>query len=486
MERKLIDFIRVLRNADVRISTAESIDAMRAMALIGYADRDLLKNALGSALAKTQEEKDSFDYCFDHFFAFSDSSNDSNNASEEEPSAGEEPSADKEPSAGEEPSTGGGPSTNQTDNAQAAASNGEGSATDALAMLLQNGNSAGGSAAIDAAMVQAADAVGLKNIQIFTQKGQFSRRLLMEMGLGQLQDTIHELEQSESQDDHQLAAKLKQQLAQLQDRVRNYVEEQYLLFAGNSGKQLREDVIKKARLSNLDAIYYRDMQGLIRKMAKKLASQHARRKKIYKRGMLDAGKTIRYNVANDGILFNTYWKSKRKDRPKVLVICDISGSVALYSRFLLMLVYSLHDVLPDVRAFAFSSQLGEVSEVLKQYPLQQAMEIVNAEWGMGSTDYGSALEDFCELCLDDINQQTTIIMLGDGRNNNGDPKAELLKQVYDRCQRLLWINPESKPLWGSGDSEMPLYSVYCHEAAECNTLSQLERIISRLLRVTLK
>jgi uncharacterized protein with von Willebrand factor type A (vWA) domain len=471
MERKLIDFIRVLRNADVRISTSESIDAMRAMALVGYEDRMLLKNALGSALAKTQEEKESFDYCFEHFFSFADSSNDETSSEE----------SDDHASAGEASEQAG----NEAATTQSGGDLGD-SGQDSLASLLQNSNSANGSAAIDAAIVQAGDAVDLKNIQIFTQKGQFSRRMMMEMGLAELQDTIHELEQSENSTDHQLASQLKQQLAQLQERVRNYVEEQYLLFAGNSGKQLREDVIRKAKLSNLDAIYYRDMQGLIRKMAKKLASQHARRKKIYKRGQLDAGKTIRYNVANDGILFDTYWKSKRKDRPKVMVLCDVSGSVALYSRFLLMLLYSLHDVLPDVRAFAFSSQLGEVSDVLKNYQLEQAMEIVNAEWGMGSSDYGSSLEDFCDLCLDDINQHSTIIILGDGRNNNGDPKGDLLKQIYDRCQRLLWINPESKPLWGSGDSEMPLYSVYCHEAAECNTLNQLERIISRLLRVTLK
>lgn len=476
MERKLIDFIRVLRNADVRVSTSESIDAMHVLDMVGYENRGILKTALGSALAKTLDEKESFSYCFDHFFSFTDQrqENDTDSVNRQDGAAEDNSSQ---------------PSVSPPNNDGAANdSMGEGeSAGQALEnMLMQSSSSGGSGPALDAAMVQAANAVNLKEIQIFTQKGQFSRKILLEMGLSELQNNIHNLEQSEDSDDHALAQLLKQRLAQLQDRVRNYVEEQYLLFAGNSGKRLREDVIRRARLSNLDAIYYRDLQGLIRKMAKKLASQHARRTKIYKRGQLDAGKTIRHNVANDGILFDTYWKSKRKDRPKVLVICDVSGSVALYARFLLMLLYSLHDVLPHVRSFAFSSRLGEVTDTLKDYPLEQAIELVNKEWGMGSSDYGSSLDDLCDLCLNDVDQNTTIIMLGDGRNNNGDPNALRMKELFERCQRLLWINPESRSLWGSGDSEMPLYSVYCHEAAECNTLGQLERIISRLLRISLK
>ncbi|MGI9292960.1 MAG: VWA domain-containing protein, partial [Pseudomonadales bacterium] len=350
-----------------------------------------------------------------------------------------------------------------------------------LAELLQQNDAA----AIAVEMARAGDAIDVSNIQIFTQKGQYSRRMLQEMGLDALQDQIHALEQSEDAAQHALASELKQQLEWLRDQVRNFVEQQFLLFASNSGQKLREEVLKKARLSSLDMHYHHDMQLLVRKMAKKLASQHARRKRVFKKGQLDAGKTIGRNIPNDGILFDTHWKSKRRERPKVFAICDVSGSVSLYARFLLMLLYSLHEVLPKVRAFAFSSRLGEVSETFKQYPLEKAIELVNIEWGMGSTDYGRAFEDFSELCLDSIDNHSTIIILGDARNNNGAAKADLLKTLYERSQRVLWINPESKSIWGSGDSEMPRYAAYCHDANECNTLAQLENIVSRLLRLTL-
>ncbi|MGI9293222.1 MAG: VWA domain-containing protein, partial [Pseudomonadales bacterium] len=292
-------------------------------------------------------------------------------------------------------------------------------------------------------------------------------------------------EQATDTAEHQLANTLKARQEWLRDRTRDYVEQQYLLFASNAGQQLREDVLRKARMSSLDALYYRDMQRLIQKMAKKLVSQHARRKRIYKKGQLNAGKTIRRNIPNDGILFNTYWKYKRKDRPKVYAICDVSGSVALYARFLLILLYSLHEVLPRLKAFAFSSHLGDVTETVEHYPVEQAIELINRQWGMGSTDYGAAWEDFADLHLADIDNRSTIIVLGDGRNNYGEPQIDILRDLYGRCQRLLWINPESKSLWGSGDSEMLRYSAYCHHVAECNTLGQLERIVSRLLRVTL-
>ncbi|MGI9285506.1 MAG: VWA domain-containing protein [Pseudomonadales bacterium] len=463
MDRKLVDFIRVLRNADVRVSTSESIDAMHATALLGYENRGLLKHALSSSLAKSEAEKESFDYCFEHFFScndFTEAPVASNQLSESEIGAAE--------------STLENAATEQAMQVQDAVQ------LDSLAELLQQNDAA----AIAVEMARAGDAIDLSNIQIFTQKGQYSRRMLQEMGLDALQDQIHALQQSEDAAQHALANELKQQLEWLRDQVRNFVEQQFLLFASNSGQKLREEVLKKARLSSLDMHYHRDMQLLVRKMAKKLASQHARRKRVFKKGQLNAGKTIGRNIPNDGILFDTYWKSKRRERPKVFAICDVSGSVSLYARFLLMLLYSLHEVLPKVRAFAFSSRLGEVSETFKQYPLEKAIELVNLEWGMGSTDYGRAFEDFSELCLDSIDNHSTVIILGDARNNNGAAKTELLKTLYERSQRVLWINPESKSIWGSGDSEMPRYAAYCHDASECNTLVQLENIVSRLLRLT--
>ena len=151
--------------------------------------------------------------------------------------------------------------------------------------------------------------------------------------------------------------------------------------------------------------------------------------------------------------------------------------------FLLLFLYSLQDVLPKVRSFAFSSHLGEVSSYFDEYPVEKAIELVNWKYG-GATDYGSSLRDFARLALDDINSNTTVIILGDARNNNGDPALEIMQAIYQRARQVIWLNPESRRVWGSGDSEMLRYQSACHFSAECNNLKQLERIVDQLLKST--
>jgi uncharacterized protein with von Willebrand factor type A (vWA) domain len=194
-------------------------------------------------------------------------------------------------------------------------------------------------------------------------------------------------------------------------------------------------------------------------------------------------KTMRRGIASDGVMFNIYWRQIRKEKPQILAVCDVSGSVAAYAKFLLMFLYSLQDVLPKVRSFAFASQLGEVSSYFDEYPVEKAIELVNWKYG-GATDYGNSLRDFARLALDDINSNTTVIMLGDARNNNGDPALEIMQAIYQRARQVIWLNPESRRVWGSGDSEMLRYQSACHFSAECNNLKQLERIVDQLLKST--
>ena len=219
------------------------------------------------------------------------------------------------------------------------------------------------------------------------------------------------------------------------------------------------------------------------KMAKKLAALHSRRKKVFKRGQLNVPRTLRHNMSYDGAIFDLHWKSVKIDRPKVFAICDVSGSVANYARFMLMFLYSLEEVMPKVRSFAFSSDLAEVTELFERYAIEDAIAKTIRDYSGGSTDYGQALMDFKKLCLDEVDNRTTIIILGDARNNYGDPHTELLKELYDRCKRLIWLNPEPRNAWGVGDSEMRRYAAYCHQVDECNSLMHLERIVGNLLRV---
>jgi len=244
-----------------------------------------------------------------------------------------------------------------------------------------------------------------------------------------------------------------------------------------------EDVLSKTRLSNIEHTYLHRVHDLVRKMAKKLAARHSHKRREYRRGQLNMPRTMRAGIANDGLMFDVHWRRTRKEKPQILAICDVSGSVAAYAKFLLLFLYSLQDVLPRVRSFAFSSNLGEVSELFEQYPVEKAIELVNWKYG-GATDYGTALTDFANLALDDINSNTTVIILGDARNNKGDPKLEIMQSIYQRSRQVIWLNPESRRAWATGDSEMQRYQSACHFAAECNNLKQLERIIDQLLKST--
>jgi hypothetical protein len=297
------------------------------------------------------------------------------------------------------------------------------------------------------------------------------------MGEEQIRNTVIALEQNESP----ALPVLQRYRDILREQVRDYVEREYLLLAEGKTQQFMDDILSKTRLNNIEHLYLHKVHALIRKMAKKLATRHSRKQKRQKRGQLDMAKTLRKGIPNDGVMFTTYWRKVRKEKPQILAVCDVSGSVAAYSKFLLLFLYSLQDILPKVRSFAFSSYLGEVSSYFDDYSVEKAIELVNWKYG-GATDYGSSLMDFAELAMDDINSNTTVIILGDARNNNGDPKLDILQSVFQRARQVIWLNPESRRSWGSGDSEMLRYQSACHFSAECNNLKQLERIIDQLLK----
>lgn len=498
MDRTLTNFIRALRNSDVRISTAETLDAFAAVELVGYEDRAALKRSLALVLPKTADEKAAFDVCFDRFFAVEDVSGQRHEHAfgddDAEPEAsdagdgeggqgggGEREPGQAAPASGKKKKTKGPRAEQQAGPAEEEEDLGPGAMAEAessLGQLLMHDSKV----ELSVAMAQAGEAVDVRQIQVFTQKGLYTRRILEEMGLGDLNREISGLRQSRQVPERRLGQELAHRREWLREQVRDYVERQFLLHADATGKRLREELLRKVKLSNVEQRNFRLIQEVVLKMAKKLTALHSRRKKVFKRGQLNVPRTLRHNMAYDGAIFDLHWKSVKVDRPKVFAICDVSGSVAAYARFMLMFLYSLEEVMPKVRSFAFSSDLAEVTELFERNGIEDAIAKTLRDYAGGSTDYGQAFSDFKRLCLDEVDNRTTIIILGDARNNYGDPRAEILKEMYDRCKRLIWLNPESRNSWFVGDSEMRRYMAYSHQAEECNSLMHLERIVGNLLR----
>jgi len=466
MQKPLGDFIHVLREHGVPVSPAESLDAMQATRLIGIAQPQLLCSVLGMTLAKTQDHLLVLEALFDQFFQRNDLVIlDNQDEAHEEMSSTDTPETTEAQSSEDDPPT---PNNNDAQTAAADAS--------PLGQQLMDNEQAALSVAIAAAGAQ----TGVQKMQAITQQSQVAYRIMQEIGGQALSQELLEL--SEMPDQATRFNELKRRQQQLQQQVREYVEQQYLLFTLPKGQQLRTKNLQRVKLTNVDHHYQAQMGQLIQKAAKKLASMHSRRRKVSKRGILDVRRTIAANAAYDGLLFHTKWKTTRIERPKVLVLCDVSGSVSRVARFLLLFLHSLQDVLPKVRSFVFASDLGEVTELFERLQVEDALAEIMQQWANRPTDYGRALEDFKRLALDDLDPKTTVIMLGDARNNQSDGRTDIWQQVYQRSQRVLWLNPEGRFSWDSGDSIMGEYAPYCSKVEPCNSLNDINRILNSLLK----
>jgi uncharacterized protein with von Willebrand factor type A (vWA) domain len=471
MTEVLGDFIRALRAADVRVSTSESIDAGNVVDLVGFGDRMMLRNGLSQVLAKSEDEKEAFRETFDRFFAFDQFKSRGQSEAGEDSEQGDDEDGENGSQQGQSggmPGPGGGGMEGEP--------SGDMPSAEDLVEMLESGDQA----ALQMALAEAARQAQLNRIRLFTQRGMYVRRMMEIMGLNGLQD---EIERREDRGEQGRADALRGLRDQLRQDVRDYVEKQLEIFTANSGRQLREEVLSQVRLGNIDARDMKIMRVLVAKMAKRLVALHSRRKKVDKRGQLDVRRTIRANVEFDGLMFHTIWKQQKIDRPKVMAICDVSGSVAQVARFLLMFLYSIQEVLPRVRSFAFSGQLGETTRMFETTrKIEDAITSALREHGGGSTDYGQAFVDFERLALDDVDHRTTVLILGDGRSNYGNPRGDILKKIHARARRVIWLNPEPQSMWNSGDSEMKRLQPYCDSAKTCASLKDLERVVSELLR----
>ena len=297
----LRDFIHILRSSDLRVSTSESIDAMNVVSKIGFNNKSLLRDSLSFSLAKTLREKEIFNECFDNFFK----ENYMNLKHNELPQEKFEEDIELE----------------ELNNLEKKQKN--------LEELYKNSDKT----SLMTAMALASRDANLQDIKLFTQVGMFTRKIFDEMGLETLNNDIF---QASRQGNTERESELKNIRESLRLEIRDYVENQVKLRTTNAGKQLREDALSQMRLTQADKSDYQIMSGIIKKMARRLISVHSRRKRKSQRGMLDIRSTIRANQEYDGILFETIWKKTKVDRPKIVALCDVSGSVANVSRFFLM------------------------------------------------------------------------------------------------------------------------------------------------------
>jgi uncharacterized protein with von Willebrand factor type A (vWA) domain len=450
MRQDLHRFFRAARGAGVRVSPAESIDAMKAVADVGFADRNILRDTLLLTLAKSQDEKQALAACFDLFFS--------------RPEVKEETAPEDAAESAEADSI------NESQSGNAGAPPPE---LGELAQMLMSRDRN----AIAAAMANAANAASLSDIRYFTQRGIFSTRILDRLGIQRLRDDLDALTATNPAEAERLAAALEG----LRENVRDVVNQALLLYGREESENLRHEILRNAPLARLERRQVEQMQALIRAIARRLRERYSKPRKRQRRGHLDIRRTLRRNAAWGGVPFLTSWKRRHRDRPQIVAICDVSGSVAQVSDFFLLLIHSLHEVVDDVRSFAFSGNLIDVSDILDTKSPEEAMSEIMSKVGFGSSDYGGSLLDFEKGWIRTVTPKTTVIVLGDARTNNLDPRADILRRISERSKRLVWLNPEGRMAWGWGDSEMPRYAAFCSVVRQCATAKQLERAVSDIV-----
>lgn len=448
MDSILAGFVRALRAAGAEASTAETIDAARAVALMGYAQRDNLKAALGLALAKSEEEKQIHDQVFDLYF-------------------GLPPQASRSASADSESST----APARTGDAQ----------VDALLDLAAPQAGGQPSDALRTALARAAANAGVDEIRFATQSSYFTRQMLQAMGIAPLEARLAQLQSMAGDEAGAQARQLASARERLQRQARALVDQRFALFGKPATEAFMTEIAVTRTLGRMAPAEMERMKTAVARMARKLAARHARRQRVELRGQLDFRRTMRANAGHDGMPFSLVWKHRRRDKPRIVAVCDVSGSVASHVRFLLLFLYALHDAVGDLRSFAFSNRLQDVVQPLESLPFDDAMALILKEVGNGSTDYGQAWLDLHDRHWDAIDRRTTVIVLGDGRSNGSDPRLDLFAQLADRAKRVVWLSPEPPGRWGSGDSALLRYRPYCTSMSHCASAADLERTLDEAL-----
>ncbi len=273
-----------------------------------------------------------------------------------------------------------------------------------------------------------------------------------------------------------------QELERTRLGVRDHVRDELLR------RTLRPREDQRQRLEHLPFTSLSDeevaeVRRAVRRLAEKLRGKARVRRRHAETGAIDVRRTLRASWRTLGVPVAPQRRKRRPDRPKLVVLCDVSDSVRLAARFMLELVYALQELFADTRSFVFVSELGEVTKLFAKESVGHALARVFAGEAVSLTDnsnYGRVLARFHREHLGVVDRRTTVVVIGDGRNNYQADEAWALEDVRRRARALLWINPERRGSWSIGDSAMNAYAPRCTRVLEVACAAELEAV-ARLL-----
>ncbi len=474
----LAGFVTELRAAGLPVSLTENLDAMEAVQHIPIEDRVAFKYALGSTLVKSNSHWRAFETVFEVYFSL--------RGPEYKLAEGDESDLDamwremqEQIQQGQSQMTQGGSMDQLTPEEIAqmlmqALLNGDQAMMRALARQsvqrfagMEPGRPVGGTYYLYRT---------LRNLDL---EGMLEK--LMEASREQVGGELTELEERLERDEYNDRIEKFKQEIESEIRRRLVADRGAEAMAKTLRKPLPEDV----EFMHASRDEMQNLKKALQPLTRKLAARLARKRKHGRKGPLDFRNTVRHSLSYGGVPAEPKFKYPRPAKPELMVIADISGSVAAFARFTLMLVYAIQGQFSKVRSFVFIDGIDEVTDYFKgEEDIANAIHRVNTEadvvWVDGHSDYGHAFEVFWERYGKDVGPKTTVLLLGDARNNYHASQSWVVKEMRQKARHVYWLNPEPRSYWNTGDSIVGDYGAHTDGVYECRNLRQLEGFVEKL------
>jgi uncharacterized protein with von Willebrand factor type A (vWA) domain len=453
----MVDFIRVLRAAGVRVSLAESMDAMRGVRELGVHERDVFRLAMRATLVKEARDQAAFEYFFPLFFGQStppmENIPDGLNAADQQ----------------------------KLEDALQSLMGDLQALRELLRQALQ------GQPFSPDQLGQAGANSGLNATDEMNARPYIERRMNRQMGLNEIQQMIdrlmEELAAMGMSDEAQaeVREKLEANAAGLAEQVSQYVGASLAERMADREPDPKPDLqdVPFTRLGDEEVAAIREE---IRRLAARLRSRAALRQRRARTGQLDPRRMMRANMRYDGVPLEMRFRTHHV-KPALVLICDISTSMRYCAEFLLTLVYALQDQVAKTNSYVFIGDLVDISMVFAEQEPMRAIETVLRENRPGSynTDLGNSLATFQREHAGVVSHKTTLILVGDGRNNYNDPRIDIVRDLQRKARRVLWFNPEHPSQWGTGDSDMLQYAPASDGVYRVSTLRELAAAVDQIL-----
>jgi uncharacterized protein with von Willebrand factor type A (vWA) domain len=459
MDDRIVEFVRGLRAAGVRVSLAESVDAMNAVQALGISDKKVFQESLRATLVKESDDFAAFDELFPLYFG----------------SGGpllQNAMDDLTPDEQEMLKMALSAMSGRLQQLMDWLTSGEGPTKEELEALARQSGA-------DWADSQ--------------REGRWvTRRMLQKMGFGHLEEQIRQL------------VEMLQQMGMSQEAIEKLlgvVEANKEALAEQASRQVGLQIAQQ-RANRPDDLYGSDLMHKsfeslssqeteilrqeIQRLVTQLRSRAALRRKRGLRGKFDSKGTIRANQRYGGVPLEIKYKT-RKIKPSLVLLCDVSRSTENVVEFMLRLTHEMHDQVSKMKSYAYYDRLaeipGEVKDALRHNQPEAGFDIIRQllPYKPYGTDLGSCLEMFTEKHLSVVNGRTTLIILGDGRNNFNSPRTDLIKTLQRRAKQLIWFNPEHQGKWGTDDSDMLEYAPLCDAVYVVRNLAQLATAVDKLM-----